>query len=179
MALNIVWSYSNGGDPITTIVDHGNASNGSETTYKEIFLRHDGANSITEAGLYIREFSGTYSGSFTPSADLAEILAWGDASTASTFGGFFSNFLPDTYATGWPTYNSKTPTGGVAYRTGVGDSEGNAVLIPTTTGALAEGEIQTGTSPNVRFAVRVSVPDAEDTLGIRQWDHVLRFNFTS
>jgi len=181
MAVNIIWSLSNGGDALSTTLDHSNASNGNYTTEKEIFIRHDGLNSITDAGLYIRQLSGTYSGSFTAAADIAELLYWGDQSTSSTFGGFQCNLLATTSypSSGWPTYSSKSPTGGFVHRTGVGDSESNAIAVPTTTGATSSGTIQAGSSPNVRLKVRILVPTDEDTIGIRQWDQVLKYNFTS
>lgn len=180
MSVNIIWSLINGGEPILSTIDHGNYSNGASTSDLEVFVRHDGANDITDAALYMRQFSGSYSGSFTPSADFAELLNWGDGVIASTFGGFLVNFNALTvYATGWATYDNKSPSGGFVHRTGVGDSEGNAVAIPTTTGVTTEGIIPAGSTSNVRFSVRGTVPSDEDTIGIRQWDHVLRFNFTS
>lgn len=183
MAVNVIFSLTNGGEAISDIVDHGNVSNGSASSDLELYLRHDGANSITNAGLYIRQKSGTYSGSFTASDDFAELLEWGDAATESAFGGFHINFNAEgtyaEYAAGWPTYDNKSPSGGYVFRTGVGDSEANAITIPTTTGATSNGTIQAGNSPNVRYKVRGVVPDTENVLGIRQWDTVCVFNFTS
>ena len=180
MAVYIIWSLTNGGIAISDTIDHGSAANGSETTEKEFFVRHNGNNSITNVGLYIRQFSGTYTGSFTASTDIAEVLSWGDGNTLSDFGGFMVNQNAITsYATGWPTYDSKSPSGGFVHRTGVGDSEGNAVDIATTTGASVAGEIQAGSSPNVRFKTKVAVPSNEATIGVRQWETVLRYSYTS
>lgn len=181
MSVSIIWSLTNGGQAISSIIDHGNSSNGNVTSAQELFVRHDGSNNITDVGLYIRQYSGTYNGSFTAIADIAEILGWANESTEAGFGGFHCNLLATSnyLASGWPTYSNKSPTGGFAHRTGVGDSEGNAFTLPITTGALASGTIQTGTAPNVRFKVRIQVPSDEDTIGIRQWDHVLKYNFTS
>lgn len=180
MTVSIIWSSTNGGASITSPLDHGTVDNGSESIAQEIFLRHDGANNITDSALYVRQVSGTYSGAFTAATDLAEFLDWGDATTESAFGGFMANFNATTaYATGWPVYNSKSPSGGTIFRTGVGDSEENAITIPTTTGATAAGEIQAGSSPNVRFQTKIVIPSSEDTLGIRQLETVLRYTFTS
>lgn len=181
MSVSVIWSLTNGGEPLSAVIDHGNSSNGDVTTSVELFIRHDGNNSITSTGLYVRAYTGTYSGGLTAAADLAELLAWGDGATAAAFGGFQCNLLATTsYPTsGWPTYSNKSPTGGFVHRTGVGDSEGNAVAIPITTGAVGSGEIQSGSAPNVRFKVRAEVPSAEDTIGIRQWDHMVTFSFTS
>jgi len=188
--VSIIWSTSNGGDAIAAIVDHGNSSNGDTTSAQELFIRHDGDNSITNTKLYIRAVSGTYSGTLTAVADLAEILSWGDQSTEAAFGGLQCNFLAtSSYATsGWPTYSSKDQTDeegddiiyrGFVHRTGVGDNETNAVDIPTTAGATAAGEIQAGSTPNVRFQMRMQIPAAEGTVGIRQWDSVLTYSYTS
>lgn len=183
MAVNIIWSLTNGGEPLTSVVDHGNSSNGASTADTTIFLRHDGDNEITDAALYVRQYSGTYSGSFTPSADISEMLSWADAVTESGFGGFLVNFNAlGSFATGWPLYNDKSPAaGGFVHRTGIGDSEGNAVTIPTVAGAgvSSAGVIATGLTPDVSFAVRGQVPSDEDTIGVRQWDQVLRFSYTS
>jgi hypothetical protein len=181
MTVSVIWSLTNGAAAIGSTVDHGMYSSSSYTTPLELFIRHNGTNSITDAGLYIREFSGTYSGGFTASSDLAELIEWGDSVAELSFGGFHNNFLATTSYpnSGWPTYDDKEPTGGFVHYTGVGDSAGNAVLLPTSTGATAEGEIQAGSSPNVRFKVRIQVPSTETTLGIRQWDQVLTYTYTS
>lgn len=182
MSVSIIWSLTNGGDPLTSIVDHGNSSNGQVTTAKTIYIRHDGSNDITDAGLYIRQFSGTYQGAATAAADIAEILSWGDQIIESDFGGFQINFdaVGGFPSASWPTYSTKSPTNGNVHRNGVGDSESNAIEIPgTVTGATADGTIQAGTAPNVRFQVRVAVPASENVIGIRQWDQVLKYTFTS
>jgi hypothetical protein len=181
MSVGIVFSLTNGGPAITTLVDHGSAANGIASSATEIFIRHDGSNPITNVGLYLRQVSGTYSGSFTAPADVAEILAWGDGVTAAAFGGFQCNFdAVGTYpADTWPTYSVPTSTNGSVFKTGVGDTEGNAVILPVATGASVAGSIQAGSSPNVRFKTRVAVPADEDTVGIRQFEWVIRYNFSS
>jgi len=181
MALvDITWSLTNGGAALSTL-SHGNVSNGQDTTAQEVFLRHNGSNSITSCGLYVREYSGTYTGGASASADLAEILGWGDQSTLAGFGGFHLNLnaVGGYPSSDWPTYSSKSPTNGEAVRTGVGDSVGNAITITTATGATADGTIQAGASPNVRLQMRVRIPADEDTTGVRMWDTVLTYNYTS
>lgn len=181
MSVGIIWSLTNGGTAISTTVDHGNASNGATTTAKEFFIRHDGANEITGVGFYVRQFSSTYQGHATAAADIAELLGWGDASDTDDFGGFQINMnAVGAYpVSAWPTLLSKSPTNGSVFRTGVGDSEGNSVAITTASGASASGTIQTGNSPNVRFKSRIVVPTNEDTVGIREWDMVLVYTYTS
>lgn len=183
MSVSIIWSTSAGGTGISDIVDHGSAENGGQTTDQEIFIRHDGDNPITNVGFYIRKYSGNYSGSFTPTSDLNEIISWGTENLEADFGGFMVNFNAEGGypAEDWPVYNNKTPTNGFVHRDGVGDSEVNAVEIPTVTGAAVAGEIQADadTGNGVRFKVRVEVPSNENEIGIRQWETVLRYSFTS
>lgn len=186
MAVSIVWSLTNGGSAISGSTDLGNLSNGANTTAKEIFIRHNGSNSITSAGIFIREFSGTYLGARTAAADFTEILAWGDGTTANSFGGLQINMKRDqpsnTFDTAaWPTYSSKAPSSGKGntFRTGVGDDESNPITILSSTGATANGTIQAGSTPNVSFQLRIAVPSEEDTLGIRHFETVLTYSFTS
>ena len=181
MTVSIIFSSTNGGAAITSTLDHGNSANGSATTAEEVFIRHTGSNSITSASIYMRQFSGGYGGGATAAADLAELLSWGDQNTSDDFGGPMVNFnKASSYPTAdWPVYNSKSPTNGFVHRTGVGDTESNAVTIPTVTGATAAGEIQTGASPDVAFQSKIAVPTNETTIGIRQWETVLLYNFTS
>jgi hypothetical protein len=180
MTVNIIWSLTNGGEALTDLEDLGSIGNGSSATDLEIFVRHDGGSEITDAAIYMRQWAGTYTGSFTAASDFAELIGWGDASTANGFGGVLLNLNATTvYATGWPTYSSKSPTGGVAVRTGVSDSEGNATTLPTSTGCSSAGVVPAGSAPNVRFKMRASVPSDEDTSGIREWELALAYNYTS
>ena len=182
MALvDIIWSLTNGGSALTTVLNHGNLSNGQNTVAQEIFLRHNGINPITSCGILTRQFSGTYSGGKSAAVDFAEFLSWGDQSTLAGFGGIqFNMDAVGAYpAAAWPTYASKTPTNGETVRTGVGDSVSNAITIPAVTGATANGTIQAGASPNVRLGMRVHIPADEDTVGVRMVDTVMIYNFTS
>jgi hypothetical protein len=183
MVVDVTFSLTNGGAALTSDVSHGNCSNGQVLSAKEIFIRHSGSNPITGCGLYIRQYSDTYSGDASAALDIAEILGWGDVSTVSTFGGFQINMnATGSYpAADWPTYLIKTTANGYGYvcKTGTADSEGNAVLLTTTTGASAVGQIAAGGSPNVRFQCRIQTPTAEDTLGVRQFDQVLVYTYTS
>ena len=179
--VNIIWSLTNGGATLSSAIDHGSSPNGDNTTAQAIYIRHDGSNEITAAKLYAQQNTGSYEGSATAAADIAEVLSWGDASTESTFGGILLNMnatgaFPDA---SWPTYDNKTPTSGATCRTGVGDSGSNGILIPVTTGASGAGVIQTGNTPNVRFQARIQVPADEDTVGIRQFDFALSYTYTS
>jgi len=186
MGVSIMWSLTNGGESISELVDHGNISNGAATGPATLYLRHDGVNNITNVGLYIRAYSSTYGGSFTATGDFNEILSWGNGATDDAFGGFEVNLNASGgfLTSSWPSRSEKTvlvggKIAGFVHYPGYGDSEPNAVELSSLTGAIDDGEIQPGNSPNVRLKVRIVAPTDEDTIGYRQFDQVLRFNFTS
>jgi len=181
MAILITFSATNGGSSITSNIAHGNTSNGLTTTGQEIFIRHDGLNSITAAKLYIRPYTGTYSGDASANLDFLELLSWGDNLTLNDFGGFQINMNAiESYTAGdWSSYDNKDRTHGYVCRTGIADSVGNAVLLSTGTGVATAGVIVAGSTPNIRFKSRVQVPTNEDTVGVRLWDQVLLFTYTS
>jgi hypothetical protein len=181
MAINITWSTTNGGASVSDGFDNGDAANGSSSVVQEVFIRHDGLNSITDVGMFIRALTGTYSGGATPAEDLSELLGWGDAVLAADFGGFQVNLdaVGSYPGAAWPVAATPTPTNGSVHKTGVGDSASNAIEVITEMGCSVDGEIQTGSAPNVRFSCRVEIPSSETTSGIREWDQCLSYNYTS
>ncbi len=180
--VNLVWSLTNGGTSITS-TNHGSADNGAATTVQTLYLRHDGVNQITSAALYVKPYTGSYTGAASAAADFAEIVAWGDGATATSFGGFLINQdATGSFPSGvWPVWNSKSPTYGSVIRTGVGNSSANAnaITLSSRTGCTSDGVVQVGSSPNVRFQCKVVVPVDEDTVGARQLDMALLYSYTS
>lgn len=179
--MSITWSATNGGAEITEEYDHGGLSNGSSTPEFELFLRHAYTNPITNVGIFIRQSTGTYTGSHSALVDFEELVEWGNGTSAGTFGGvlFNMNATGGYPASSWPTVSDKSPTGGFVCRTGFGDSEISAIPLVVTTGCVSEGVIQAGASPNVRFRTKISVPSGEDTLGIREFETQVRYTYTS
>tara|TARA_Y100000310_G_scaffold250742_1_gene257072 strand:- start:4025 stop:4564 length:540 start_codon:yes stop_codon:yes gene_type:complete len=176
----IVWSTTNGGAAISALVDHGGVSNGSSTTAQEFHLRHTYTNPITNAALYARLVTGTYSGAQSAADDIAEILSWGDQSDIDDFGGLMVNMdATGSYAAAWPDYTDPQPPYSHVVKTGQGDSELNAMPLLVQTGASAEGQIPNGGSPNVRFKIKFDIPNNEGVLGIRQVEQVLAYDYTS
>lgn len=188
MAVNITWSTSNGGSSITDL-DHGEDAAGTTLTDQEIYVRHDGASPITACKFYLAATpDASYTGSHSPSDDLAELLSWGDGeaegepASSTGFGGFQINMdATGAYAESWPSFGSEGDDGdpAVALRTGVGDSQDNGVTLHTSMGISTAGEIPVGTAPNVRFRARIVIPEDETTPGTRQVDQRLKFTFTS
>ena len=173
MAVTLTWSVTSGGAAISSALDHGNASNGTNTTAQTIYVRHDGANAITNASLYFRQMSGTYTGSLSAAADYTEILAWGNETVAAEWGGVCVSWNSST----WASETSKSASTHFVLSTGYGDGEDNAVTIPTSTGASSAGVIDSGSS--ITFQVRFKVPTNEDTVGIRQIESVIAYTYTS
>ena len=177
----VTFSTTNGGVAISGTRNLGNAANAQKTTASVLYLRHDASNALTNVGFYLDEFSGTYTGGATAESDLSEVQAWGDATVANNFGGIQCNqdALGAFPEESWPLYNSHTRNYGVVCNTSQGSSTTNAVELSTRTGAQAAGELQAGGSPNVRLQLRAEVPNAEDKVGVRQIDLVMRYTYTS
>ena len=181
MAVNITWSLSNGGPAIADPLDHGETAAGSTTTAQTVFIEHDGENQIIGCGFYISQKSGTYNGNFSPSSDISESLQWGNATEDNEFGGFQVNMNATGGFPGssWPVWNDKTPSGGSAFFSGIGDSAENKIVLPVTMGLSNAGVITAGDSPDISFQCRFQIPTNEQNTGIRQIDQKLRFTFTS
>jgi len=181
MAITVTWSSTDGGSAISEPLNHGSAAAGNILTAQTIFLAHNGTSPITGCVFYIEEKSGTYGGAATPSADLAELLGWGDDSTANGYGGYQLNMDANGSfpALSFPVFNNKQRNQSVTFLTGVGDSPANGVPLPTTMGLTNAQEIPIGTSPGISFQCRIQIPTDEGVAGIRQFDQKLRFTFTS
>jgi hypothetical protein len=183
--VSITWSASAGGATITS-VNHGSAANGANTSAQQIYLRHDGDNAITGCGFYFVQKAGAYTGDFNAPTDLAEITAWGDEDSSSGFGGIQINMNAEGTFDGGATWDmdesTKTSPDGLKFtmRTGTGNSAANAVTLSETMSASMS---ENGTIPSsindVTFQIRIKVPTDEDTPGVRQFDQVLKFVFTS
>lgn len=184
--VQVTYSTTNGGSAISSDIDGGNAANGAELTAQTIYVRHDGDNSITSCKFFLAAINERYLGAATADGDLAELLGWGDGTTAAAFGGFFLNLNASGGfpSASWPTLADKSVESGLktvgdVCRTGVGDSASNGISLITNMGCTADETIQTGASPNVRFQCKVSIPSAEDTVGIRHVKLVLSYSYTS
>jgi len=184
MGVTIVFSSTNGGTALSSPVNHGNLSGGSTTTEQLIHIRHTGTNPITATSIYMEAMTDAeYGGDFTASADKTELLSWGDASTSDGFGGVAVNMnatgsFPDA---SWPTLANKTTVDGFGFaiRTGVGNSSTNPLTILSVTGATSNGTVQAGTTPNVRFQMRITAPVDSVVLGTRQFNTKLKFTSTT
>lgn len=185
MAVSITWSLTANGSGIT-LVDHGNAANGQNTTAKQVFLRHDGANEITNCAFYTQQKSGSYTGSANAALDFTELVNWGDGVVSAAWGGFQVNMDAEGGFSGGATWgmseSQKSSADGLKFtmRTGVADSAPNGVTLSEkmSSNMSTNGVIPAGVT-NATFQCRVKIPTNEDTAGVRQFDQVMSYTYTS
>jgi hypothetical protein len=192
--VEIVWSLENGGPNLDEPLDHGSNATQDTLDPKLVFIRHTGDNDITAAGIYMREFTGstgdgeTYSGDAAlPTGDFNEIVGWGDETDVSFFGGFQVNMdaAADFPLYNWPDESNKVSVSGVGFvvSSGVADSETNAFDLKKemsgTTSGVFDGIIPAGAAPNYRMQMRIQVPASGVDAGVRMFEHVLKFTYTS
>ena len=189
MVVSVTWATSPSGSA-ASLIDHGTATNGTYGSSQQIYLRHDGLNSISNCGFYFQLKTGSYTGDFSAAADFDEIKGWGDSNSATGHGGIQVNMDPSN-TTGWDVGNwdldnsNKQTTVAFTMHSLIGDQSTNSVTLKEHmdgTGAgggsmTSDGEIPTGVE--VSFLIRFQIPTDEDTTGIRQIDQVLRYTFTS
>lgn len=180
MAVNITWKSPPGGTSASSI-DHGSGNNGSTLAETEIGISHDGINPITNCRFYIAEKSGVYSGDQNATADLAELLSWGNGSIEADFGGFQINMnqIAGYPAANWPTWDNKQPPYGSSFFSGIGDSVSTGITLKTTMDAdmLFDGIIPPG--KEAKFKARVHIPTNAVNPGIRQFDQKFRYSYTT
>lgn len=169
MSVSITFSINQGGSSISDL-NHDNIDNGAQGATQHVYIRHDGDNEITSCTLYMQAYTGSYVGGASAADDYNELIAWGDAWAAAGDGGFEIN---QDLVGGFQDSNW------VVHKTGQGTS---AVPIPLdgdciVGGPGTDGEIGSGEDAHVQL--RVNIPAGEDTAGIRQFDQVFGFTFTS
>lgn len=152
-----------------------------EHTY---YVRHDGTQEITNFALNIQPMSGTYGGDYNASADLAKLIAHGDAGDYGMQWDFRWDASP-TFASGQYTI----------FKTGVGVSFATRVTIPVTAMSRNDGGTEVdAVSPvagklgpaasaslgdRAHMTMRYKTPASETATGRRQVDVYYSYNFTS
>ena len=183
MPVSFVLSSENGGTALEAPYNLGAKANGQATDALTLYLRHDGADSVTDMAFYIVEYSDVYTGDATAAADYTELKDWGDGVTSPTFGGLQIN----QNATGafpsasWPLFDSPISADGFGhvFNSDQGSTSLNAIDLLSVSGADATGELQAGSAPNVRVQLRLAIPDDEDTTGVRLFDLRWAYTYTS
>lgn len=175
MTVNITISDISGSDSLADTVDLGTGTPGNDTSFQDLFIRHDAVvNPITDCAWYAMRYTGSsYLGS-DPDDDLTEIFGWGDAAT----GGFIINqVIPG----GWTTGTQFAEVNDQVFRNGYGDIDNQLILdqdsinIGTPSG---DGEIPLAGEAHVQ--VRVSVPSTGvSSAGYRAIQLVLAYSATS
>jgi hypothetical protein len=143
-------------------INHGNVANGKETLPEDIYISHDGNNEITDCKFYCEQFSGTYEGGQTAALDFSELKDWGDDDSSE--GLLIDVNHDDTFE-----YNLKT---------GQMDEEANAVALDdTSAGGTNPDDI--GVSGEAHIKLKIAVPSDEDMPGVRQFDFLMKYSYTS
>jgi len=182
VTVSIIWSETDDGSAISDPLDHGQKAAGQTTVEKTIWVRHDGDYSITNCKFWVGEYSASYSGGASAASDLAELIAWADDTDTDDFGGLMIHMdAAGSFASSWPAVGSKDPVNTGLFRTGVGDSAANGIVLATemSSAMSTDGTIPINASPNPSFKARIQVPTNEGTVGIRQFDMKLRFTYSS
>jgi hypothetical protein len=153
-------------------------------------MRHNGINKITSCAYYIQPFTGVYGGSYDAPADYAKMKALGDLAggdyglmfdedwdSSPNFSSYFKvrTGFGDSFATrrGFPTsmmlyFNTvslakSNPTSPIVGQLGPNDNGADAQAL--------------GNRAMLRF--RVGLPASEVDGGIRQYDSVIAYTYTS
>lgn len=174
----------------STGCDIGTVANDAVSSTQELYLRHNGVNKITSSAYYIQPYSGVYGGNYDAATDYAKMKSLGD----DISGDYGLMFDEDWNAS--PQFSSF-----YKIKTGFGDSFANRRNFPTTmqlyynTGTAAKsdpsapvvGEVgpnddgataqAIGNRSLLRF--RVGLPASEVDGGIRQYDTVIAYTYTS
>lgn len=185
MAVNITWSSTEGGTGFTSLA-HGDTTIGIPTDQEIVYLRHDGSNAITNCKIYLGPKSGIYTGDVSAAADYAELISWGDASVSYSWGGVQINMNAEGSFDGGSTWgmseSQKTSTDGLKFtiRTATGNQSSTAVTLSEK---MSSGMSTDGTIPaaltSARFAMRILVPEDENTAGAREFELFTSYTYTN
>jgi hypothetical protein len=174
----------------STGCDLGTVANDSVSTTQELYIRHNGLSKITSAAYYVQPYSGVYGGNYDPATDYAKMLALGDL-TPGNFGLMydedwnsspqFTSFykvktgFADSFAT-----RRNFPNSMMMYFNTVTSAKtdpGSPVvgeMGPNDNGVTAQA---LGNRALLRF--RLGLPSTEVDGGVRQYDTVIAYTYTS
>lgn len=174
MVVSITWTKTSGGVAAAEPINHGNIANGAVSADTDLYIRHNAtAAPINNVGFFIQPYSGTgYTGVGTQT-DFIELMGWGSTAVSTNDSGFYLN---QDHIGAFPE------AGFVVHKPGQGDSATKIALSTsaingTGTGTYVNGEIPLGGEAHLK--VRLAVPTSEDTAGVRFFDQVLAYTFTS
>lgn len=172
MSVSITWTQSG---VSTTSVNYGTVSGNSHSAYQTISISHNGVNPLTNCKLYLTS-------QVNHTADLAEILKWGDSTISGSFGGLAVNFNPSGLAT-WPTISSKySTTSGHNYntfRTGAGDTTTDGIILSSANQPLLTGNGIIPSTVSGLVYLSIMMPTSGVVLGARNWNLGLSYTYTS
>jgi hypothetical protein len=173
LSVSVRYAPTPAGSPYSLPENAGTLSPGDQSSVINTYISHDGTVKISDCAIYILPYSaGVYLGAGTAQDDYNLLIGWGDSSyPASSGGGLYVNM---NHAGGFPSGDW------AVFRTGVGDSIGNAITLTDTaisTGLAATGEIQAGGEAHLRW--RLDVPASYTGTGIGYIDTLMYYTSTS
>jgi len=178
MTVNITMSGSAAGSSLSDTVDLSTSvSPGDDTDYQDVYISHDGNNSITDCEFYLTRYVDSNYLNDDEEADLGEdyveVLGWGDSDTEGVL------IVQD----GWGTWTSGENTTGswVSFKQGRGDVDNPIALDADsiTTGTPgAEGELPASAEAHIQL--KVTIPSSVTRgAGYRAVSVVMAYSSTS
>lgn len=155
-----------------------------------LYVRHDGAEKITELGYFVQSFSGTYGGDYAASTDLNKVLSHGDLGKGLVFEenarAGNGDPQPAAFAAVGTLFRVKTGQG-VSYATrrivptsAFVLNNGGSDAVPSAPVAGELGPAGSSTlGDRVKLRCRYEVPTAETLGGKRQCDLVFSFAYST
>jgi len=160
MVVSITWALVSNGNSILDC-DWGSISSGDVSDCNKgdgLYLRHDGENEINNCGFYIRPVQEGYSGTNSPLDDYQELLNWGSQDQGLLIS--FDNSV-------W------TP-----HINGAGSDANLPIEFPLR--IIESGhEAHFWLQLDVPISVEVGSATVSVEAGIRQFDHMFRYSYTS
>ena len=98
MTVNVTFSNVSGGDSLSDTVDLGKADPGNDTSFQDVFIRHDASvNPITDCAWYLQRYVGSSYLGTDEDDDFSEVMSWGDAATG---GCIINQVVPASWTSG-------------------------------------------------------------------------------
>lgn len=156
MTVNIFISGSANGSSLSDTEAFEEATPGTESDFKDLFISHDAeVSSITDCAVYIYRYTGSNYLGEDADADLTELLGWGDAATGGV------KVVMDGW-TGWISGTENTSGTWHTIKNGYGDITA-PLTLPIESIVLgsipsSDGEIPVGSTAHLQ--IKVSVPSS-------------------
>lgn len=162
-------------------VDIGTVANDAVSNTVNLYVRHNGANKITGASFFVQAYTGTYGGNYTPTADYAKLQGLGDTNNGLQFDEDWDRTVPFNVL-----YQVKTGDGdsfatrrAIAATSMVRDNAGSEADATAPVVGEIGPALNATLGDNAHLKYRIKIPASETDGGIRQYDTVIAYNYTT